>query len=65
MAVARWSSPPPLPSVHRECEVRSIASGFFAHVSLVIDGWIRCDDLSRETRWRNRSAPPRHAGWEV
>ena len=32
--------PPPL----RACPVRSIASGFFAHISLVIDGLIRCDD---------------------
>ncbi len=31
---------PPL----RACPVRSIASGFFAHISLVIDGLIRCDD---------------------
>ena len=28
------------------CPVRSIASGFFAHVALVVDGFIRCDGVS-------------------
>ena len=31
-------------AANRACPVRSIASGFFAHISLVIDGLIRCDD---------------------
>ena len=33
-----------MPPRLRACPVRSIASGFFAHLSLVIDGLIRCDD---------------------
>jgi hypothetical protein len=33
-----------MPPPQRACPVRSIASGFFAHISLVIDGLIRCDD---------------------
>ena len=50
--------PPPIPQIShgsapvmlRPCAVRSIASGFFAHVSLVVDGFIRCDDLSRSAK---------------
>ena len=33
-----------MPPPQRACPIRSIASGFFAHISLVIDGLIRCDD---------------------
>lgn len=35
---------PPLPTP-RACPVGSIASGFFAHLSLVLDGIIRCTDM--------------------
>ena len=40
VAVVEMGEIIPAPAILRPCAVRSIASGFFAHVSLVVDGLI-------------------------